>query len=98
MRVRCNKDTGQPPDLSPMNLTWHLVKKDVRQLRLAVALLAVLTLAKFVFYAFVGGRFGPPNLEWLNRLQSGPEVLLSVFAEPFIAYFLVGALVFQDSP
>ena len=81
-----------------MIVTWHLVKKDLRRLRVAVAVLSLLTIGKIIFYAAIAGLFRPPNLEWLQRLQSGPELLLRTLAEPLITYFLVGWLVFEDSP
>lgn len=81
-----------------MKLIWHLVRKDLHRLRWPVAALGLLIVAKAVFYAVVAGLLGEPNIGWLNRLQKGPEALLCGLMEPLIAYFLVGWLVFEDSP
>lgn len=81
-----------------MTSIWHLVKKDLRRLGIPVAVLSLLTIGKIIFYAAIAGLFRPPDLEWLQRLQSGPELLLRALAEPLITYFLVGWLVFEDSP
>ncbi|HEY4246671.1 MAG TPA: hypothetical protein VGM64_07425 [Lacunisphaera sp.] len=81
-----------------MNLTWHLVKKDLYRLRTPLTLFSLLMIGENLFYAAIGGLFQTPDLGWLNRLQNIPELLLSILAEPLIAYFLVGWLVFEDSP
>jgi hypothetical protein len=81
-----------------MRLVWHLVKKDLHRLRVPVALFTLLAVGKLSLYAAIGGLFRAPDFDWLNRLQQGPEFLLRVFGELFIAYFLVGWLVFEDSP
>jgi hypothetical protein len=81
-----------------MILLWHLVKKDLHRLRLPLALFSLLLFGKIIFYAAIGGLFQAPDLGWLNRLQNVPELLLRALAEPLIVYFLVGWLVFEDSP
>jgi hypothetical protein len=77
---------------------WHLVKKDLLRLRIAVILLSLLGVAKIALYGAIVGQFRPPDLDWINRLQSGPELLLRTLTEPLITYLLLGWLVFEDSP
>jgi hypothetical protein len=77
---------------------WHLVKKDLRRLCVPVALLSLLTVGEIAFYAAIGGLYAAPDFAWLNRLQNGPEQLLRALIEPLLVYFLVGWLVFEDSP
>jgi hypothetical protein len=77
---------------------WHLVRKDLLRLRIAVILLSLLGVVKIAFYGAIVGQLRPPDLEWINRLQSGPELLLRTLTEPLITYLLVGWLIFEDSP
>lgn len=81
-----------------MNLTGHFVKKDFHRLRRPLALFSLLVIGKIIFYAVIGGLFAAPDIEWLRRMQNGPEMLLRTLAEPIMAYVLVGWLVFEDSP
>ncbi len=81
-----------------MNPVWHLFKKDFHRLRLPLAVFSLLMVGKIIFYAVIAGLFAAPDIEWLRRMQQGPEMLLRFFAEPIIAYVLVGWLVFEDSP
>lgn len=81
-----------------MNVIPHLIWKDLRRLRVAVAMLSLGVIAKMIFLGVVAGLFSSPNTEWLQRLQSGLEGVLRVVAEPLIAYLLIGWLVFEDPP
>jgi hypothetical protein len=81
-----------------MNVIWHLVKKDLRRLCPGVALLSLLIVGQILLYAAIAGLFRAPDVEWLNRLQEGPELLLRGLTVPLITYVLVGRLVFEDSP
>lgn len=79
-----------------MRLTWHIIAKDLRRLQVPLAIWVLLMLAEHVFYARIGGVWGAPDLEWLNRIQGGSELWLRIFALPLMAYFLIGALVYDD--
>src|SRR2546423_379720 len=79
-----------------MRLTWHIIAKDLRRLRVPLAIWVLLMLAEHVFYALIGGMWTAPNLEWLNRIQGGSELWLRIFLLPMFAYFLIGALLYED--
>jgi hypothetical protein len=79
-----------------MTLTWHIIEKDLRRIRLPLAAWLALLAAKLVFFAAIAGLIGPPNIEWLARMQDPPELFLRTMLEPLIAYFLTGLLVYED--
>lgn len=81
-----------------MSIVWHLIQKDLRRLRWPLALFTLLLVGEILFYASIAGLWQAPNLPWLNRLFSGPELLLRVLFQPLITYLLVGWLIYQDSP
>jgi hypothetical protein len=79
-----------------LRLTWHIVAKDLRRLRLPLAAWVLLMVAKIAFFARIAGIFGAPDIRWLQRMDNGPMLLLRTAVEPLIAYVLVGWLVFED--
>ncbi|HWA29237.1 MAG TPA: serine hydrolase [Lacunisphaera sp.] len=81
-----------------MSLIWHLLRKDLRRLRLPLALFSLLVAGKCVFYAYIAGLFSVPDIDWLRRMQNLPEMVLRFLAEPVFACLLVGWMVFEDSP
>ncbi|MDB6167673.1 MAG: hypothetical protein JWM88_537 [Verrucomicrobia bacterium] len=78
-----------------MNLTWQIIRKDFRRLKWPLLFWAVVSVAKLVFYAFVGGAFGAADQRLLGALQ-GPLLAVRALFDPLIAFFLVGWLVYQD--
>jgi hypothetical protein len=79
-----------------MNLTWHVFAKDFARMKAAVIGWLGLMALKILFYAFVSGVIGAPNVPWLIRLGQGPELAIRICVEPLIAFVLVGWMVFED--
>lgn len=76
-----------------MNLTWHIVAKDLARLRIPLAVWVVLFLAEFA----VGVRLlngSPMTLESFEGIQVFDGLL--GFLHGVIGFFLVAALVFED--
>jgi hypothetical protein len=79
-----------------MKLILHMVWKDMRRLRLPLTLWVLFMAAKLLFFAFIAGVIGHPNLDWLSRVGYMRELILDFIVEPLIAYFLVAFLVYDD--
>lgn len=78
-----------------MNLTWHVVRKDIRRLRAPLALwLAMLLLKLVLLYSF----FGPAAA--LQSTFESRQILLGSLCllESTVSYFLVALLVLEDAP
>jgi len=76
-----------------MNLTWHIIKKDLRALRWPLLLWTLLIIMKLVAGAMLLTADGTEDPQWFKRLES----LAMVFAGlETLSVILVAALVQQD--
>ncbi|HEY4246957.1 MAG TPA: hypothetical protein VGM64_08885 [Lacunisphaera sp.] len=78
-----------------MNLTWHIVKKDIFGLRIPLVFWTLVMLGQVVIgeRLFHEGNYDPA---WFNR-QGMLFLVLSVM-DGLVCYFLVAALIKEDSP
>lgn len=76
-----------------MNLTWHIVRKDLVRHRLAYGLWLALLLAKFVVLGLALSDWSA-DADWFEQLQIG-DVVLSV-VESTVCFLLVGSFVLED--
>jgi len=80
-----------------MNLTWHIFRKDLRRLKLPMALWLTTIVVRLLVQAVVCGLFGHPRLEWIGYVGDGPWTLVRDALDLVVVYLLAGWLVFEDS-
>lgn len=76
-----------------MNLTWHIVKKDLRALRWPLGLWILLIIAKLGVGVALLNADGTEGLEWFNKMDALAKVL-SAFE--FVSFVLTAAIIQQD--
>lgn len=82
-----------------MNLTWHIIRKDLVRFRVPLIAWILLMAARYLVAAEVTGVFGQLSPVWLRQFDLGyPFFFLNLVADPLIAFFLAAALVFEDPP
>jgi hypothetical protein len=79
-----------------MKALLPIIKKDLRRLRIPLALWGLLMASRLLLYHVIAGPGHVPYLEWVFRMSLGGDILLGNVINPLIAYFLVGSLVFAD--
>lgn len=76
-----------------MNLTWHIVKKDLRALKWPLGLWILLIIAKLGVGVALLNADGTEGLDWFNKMDALAKVL-SAFA--FVSFVLTAAIIQQD--
>lgn len=76
-----------------MNLTWHIVKKDLRALRWPLAVWALLIVAKLGVGVILLTADGTESQEWFTRMD-GMSKMLAVFE--CVSFVLAAAVIQQD--
>ncbi|HEY0864878.1 MAG TPA: hypothetical protein VGD97_12300 [Lacunisphaera sp.] len=76
-----------------MNLTWHIVKKDLRALKWPLLLWIALIIAKLGVGVVLLNADGTEGLDWFNKM-SGLAQVLSAFE--FVSFVLTAAIIQQD--
>jgi hypothetical protein len=79
-----------------MKLTWHIVLKDLRRLRLPLFIWFLLMVGQLCFYAVISGRIGQADLVWMERMRQGPFLLLRGLMDPVMVFVLAGWLGYED--
>lgn len=76
-----------------MNLTWHIVKKDLRALRWPLGLWILLIIAKLGVGVVLLNANGTEGVDWFNKLDGLAKVLA---AFEFVSFVLTAAIIQQD--
>jgi hypothetical protein len=76
-----------------MNLTWHIVKKDLRALRWPLALWIFVIIAKLGIGVVLLNADGTEGVEWFNKMDALAKILGTF---EFVSFVLTAALVQQD--
>jgi hypothetical protein len=76
-----------------MNLTWHIVKKDLRALKWPLLLWITLIIAKLGVGVALLNADGTEGIEWFNKMDSLAKVLT---AFQFVSFVLTAAIIQQD--
>ncbi len=76
-----------------MNLTWHIVKKDLRALKWPLGLWVLLIIAKLGVGVALLNADGTEGLEWFTKMDALAKVL-SAFE--FVSFVLTAAIIQQD--
>jgi hypothetical protein len=76
-----------------MNLTWHIVKKDLRALKWPLALWIFVIIAKLGIGVVLLNADGTEGVEWFNKMDALAKIL-GIFE--FVSFVLTAALVQQD--
>ncbi len=76
-----------------MNLTWHIVKKDLRALKWPLGLWILLIIAKLGVGVVLLNADGTEGLDWFNKMDALAKVLA---AFEFVSFVLTAAIIQQD--
>jgi hypothetical protein len=76
-----------------MNLTWHIVKKDLRALKWPLLLWITLIVAKLGVGVALLNADGTEGVDWFNRMDAVAKVLA---AFEFVSFVLTAAIIQQD--
>ena len=76
-----------------MNLTWHIVKKDLRALKWPLGLWILLIIAKLGVGVALLNADGTEGIEWFNKMDALAKVLA---AFEFVSFVLTAAIIQQD--
>ncbi len=76
-----------------MNLTWHIVKKDLRALQWPLLLWIGLIIAKLGVGVALLNAEGTEGMDWFNRMDGVSKVLAGL---EFISFVLTAAIIQQD--
>jgi len=82
-----------------MHLTWQIVRKDLIRFRFVFLGWLLLLAGKFLFFSIISGVFGHPSVYWLSQYYPMTSFFVASIGVPALfAYFLLAALVSEDSP
>jgi len=76
-----------------MNLTWHIVKKDLRALKWPLLLWIALIVAKLGVGVVLLNADGTEGLDWFNKMSGLAQVLSAI---EFVSFVLTAAIIQQD--